>query len=281
MPLLTTITPYWNRPESLRTWLLAIRGAVSPEVRHIIYFVGEPIPNWFVQEVGDAPIFPIGIPEAPGKSIGQYHNQGAKAANTDWIMKLDIDAIPNRRYFEELVGVIRRARPREWFNGGMLYISRASSSANLDMGRMPLTSENYTRITLSPRTHAHGSFAKPEASNFICRRLEYLQLGGSDPRFSQWGWEDYQQLYMLECHWRQSDPLPGMLDISNVTQRCRDEIGRPKAADLFMRNKWLCLLHRWHAPNSDTTYRSKSEDNRQVLLDYILKLRTQCAKLKI
>jgi hypothetical protein len=271
MSLLTTITPYWRRPDSLRVWLAALRGASIVGVRHLIYFVGEPIPVWFGTETAGLPIVAISCPEAPGASIGYYHNVGAKAASSDWIMKLDVDAIPNVRYFRELLNVLQTAREREWFNCGMVFMSPSATAQSLDLGRMPLSAETFTRITLNLRSHSQNSFARPEASNFCCRRTEYLQLGGSDPRFKQWGWEDYQQLYMLERHWRQCDPLPGPLDIANVTQRCRDEIGRPKAAELFARNRWLCLLHRWHPTSPTPGYKSlsQSQSNRQLVLEYI------------
>lgn len=271
-PLLTTITPYWNRPDTLRVWLLALIGSTDPCVRHIIYFVGDLIPSWWRQIPKPDNVIAIATSEPPGASIGYYHNLGAQAAETDWIMKLDVDAIPNARYFSELCRVLAAAGDREWFNCGMMFMSRSSSAANLTIERMPLTEQTYTRIMLSPRSHAHGSYAKPEATNFCCCRRTYLDLGGSDPRFRQWGWEDYQQVYMLEKHFRQDDPLPGLIDISNVTQRCRDEIARPKANALYARNRWLCLLHRWHPPSDTPGYKTmqQSEANRKIVLEHIL-----------
>lgn len=268
-PILTTITPYWGRPGGLQCFLKALEGASVPEVCHFIYVVGSQCHPHLIPEHPRVRF--IQRPEAPGASIGFYHNLGAKAANTEWIMKLDVDAIPNVRYFRELCNVLASAREREWFNCGMVFMSPSATAQSLDLGRMPLSAETFTRIILNLRSHSQNSFARPEASNFCCRRTEYLQLGGADPRFKQWGWEDYQQLYMLERHWRQCDPLPGPLDIANVTQRCRDEIGRPKAAELFARNRWLCLLHRWHPTSLTPGYKSlsQSQSNRQLVLEYI------------
>lgn len=274
MALLTTITPFWGRADSLVVWLQAIQRASIPNVCHIIYFVGETIPVWFSKGILNLPVRAIVCSEPPGNSIGHYHNKGAKAANTEWIMKMDVDAIPHERYFSELVNVLRSAKPREWFNCGMMFMSREFSIRELTEATA-LSTSVYTRVMLNPRGHVYGSYIQPEASNFCCRRVEYLQLGGACSDFKQWGWEDYQQMYMLEKHWRQRDPLPGPIDISNVTQRCRDEIGRPKASELFARNRWLCLLHRWHPPSGSPSYKTvdQSQKNRQVVLDYILKAR--------
>jgi hypothetical protein len=269
-PLLTTITPVWNRESMLRIWLKCVHAASIPEVRHIVFFVGEEVPAWFLQHDR---ILCVQCPERPGKSIAHYHNEGAHLAKTPWIMKLDVDCIMNSRYYRELAPILRGAKPREWFNGGMLMISRHSSEAALAPEQMPMTDTTYTRMILNARAHSANSYAQPEATNFICRRDEYILLGGADARFAQYGWEDYQQIYMLEKHQRGKDPLPGIVDLSNVTQRCRDEISRPKARELFNRNRWLCLFHRWHPVNTNVSYRSPDifYKNRQVLLDYINK----------
>jgi predicted glycosyltransferase involved in capsule biosynthesis len=268
---LTTITPVWKRPDQIKPWLKAIQGASLPLlVKHLVYFVGEAPPSWWTADVGDYPILTVVRSEPPGKSIGFYHNLGAQDANTEWIMKLDIDAVPNTCFFQELLPILKKAQPRQWFNAGMFYISEASTKVNLG-GEYPLTSLTYDRMIRSIQTHAfRGMGRMPEATNFICRRKDYLELGGCDPQFTQWGWEDYQQIYMLQKYQKGSDPLPGPISKENVTQRCRDEISRPKARELWSANKWLTLFHRHHPSNNSVEYKSRSDHNRQVLLDYIL-----------
>jgi len=182
-------------------------------------------------------------------------------------MKLDVDALPNVRYFRELLPILRGAREREWFNGGMVYATQGFSQSHLKEEQMPLTESTYTH--LMNLRHLHCTCSKgPEATNFICRREDYLALGGGDSRFRGWGWEDYQQIYMLERYWRQSDPLPGEVTLANITHRCRLEISQPKARELWQRNPWLVLLHRHH-PKVNGTYRSFERQNREILLDYI------------
>lgn len=266
----------------LRIWLKSVLAASIPEMRHIVFFVGEDIPAWFHKESENGKFILVRRPESPGKSIAHYHNAGAHLAMTPWIMKLDVDCIMNSRYFRELTPILRGAKPREWFNGGMLMISRQSSEAELVLERMPISDATYTRVILNARAYSAGSYAQPEATNFICRRLEYLQLGGADARFEAYGWEDYQQIYMLEKHERGRDPLPGVIDLSNVTQRCRDEISRPKARELYARNHWLCLFHKWHQVNTNANYRSPDIffKNRQVLLDYVNKAKANATQTK-
>lgn len=262
MTLLTTITPYWGRPEMLRLWIANLRRASRPEVFHLVYFVGDMPPEWWPAETKGMNIKAILQPEEPGNSIGFYHNLGALASPTEWMMKLDVDAFPNERYFQELLPVLIGAEPREWFNGGMFYVSKFYS---LCMLNHPLSGPMYYQIMDNRRTYSAVPFMNPAASNFICRRREYLFLGGSAPGFKGYGWEDYQQLYMLEKHQRGEDPLPGPVTMENVTRRCRDEISRPKAKALWERNPWLCLLHHWHPAAKGTNM----GPNRKILYEYI------------
>jgi predicted glycosyltransferase involved in capsule biosynthesis len=205
--------------------------------------------------------------EVTGKElgIGHWHNIGARMASSEWIMKLDVDTLPNPRYFKELLPLLAFAKPREWFNGGMIYLNPKASSL---LATKDLTERSYMEITENPGFYSSASYLRPAGTNFICRRQEYLDLGGCDERFRGYGWEDYQQIYMLERHQRGANPLPGRVDLKNVTWRCRDEISRAKAWELFQKNRWLCLLHRWHPRGP---YRSAMADNRTVLLDHIHK----------
>ena len=253
-----------------------MRGNVTAQVgqvRAIVMFVGEPVPDWLAQSFLYHPWFDfIHMDDVPGNlSIGHYHNKGAALAQSEWIMKLDIDTLPNARYFEELLPILKTAGQREWFNGGMIYLSeKGSKLCHTDSDYIP-----YQEIMSSPRSFTVTGRHTPQSTNFICRRQDYLNLGGCDERFRGWGWEDYQQIYMLERHQLGHDPLPDPITMINVTSRCRDCISKPKAAQLLARSKWLCLLHHWH-PKSGGDYKNPrgTDANRKVLFDYIMQRRS-------
>lgn len=255
---LTTITPVWSRPKALHDWLKAISRAAVPDVRHLVYLVGEPVPTTFKQENVDL----IHVDGSGLEGIGHWHNLGAQRATTEWIMKMDVDALPNPELFRALIPVLQQAGPREWFNCGMIFLKPMHLGA-LDM-------QTYHRITQNRAKLSWHAYSEPAATNWMARRADYLRLGGCDPRFKGWGWEDYQQIYMLEKHRTGANPLPGKVDRRNVTVRCRDEISRPSALALFKRDSRLCLLHQWHPPSKAPGYRSQSDANKAVLLDYIL-----------
>lgn len=272
-PVLTTITSYWGRPEMLKIWLRAlqgsglVQGACHPLVNHIVYFVGESLPVGLLHEMHYPGFDFESRPEGPGRSIGHYHNLGARKAVTPWIMKLDVDTIPNVEYFQALLPLLKHAAPREWFNGGMLYVNRNASDIYLSESKMPLVMDSYQWIMSCAPDLCSSNYILPAATNFICRRKDYLNLAMCDEGFRQYGWEDYYQIYKLEKHQRGSDPLPGRVTLDNVTQRCRDEISRPKAKALFDRDHRLCLLHHWHASSPNPSYKRKDimDQNKRIL----------------
>lgn len=247
----------------LRLWLKNLRGVSDIQVQHLIYFIDELPPPWFKDEAPpNVEAFSSVAWKKNEHSIGYYHNQGARDATTEWIMKLDVDCFPNCYYFETLLDHLRYTVPTVWYNGGMIYLNRIYSK----LLKIPLDAPAYAWIMENRKTYSAIPYINPAATNFICRRQEYLDLGGCDERFRGYGWEDYQQIYMLEKNQRRTDPLPGEITFKNVTSRCRDEISRPKAKELWMRSSWLCLLHHWHPVNQGT----QMNHNRQVLLNYIL-----------
>lgn len=256
----------------LEKWLVAIGGADHTEVAHILYVVGDEPP------IKDIPSS-VEIERCQGlggvQSIGHYHNFGAEQANSEWIMKLDIDTFPHVNFFPPLLEILEHARPKEWFNVGMIYVNRAFSLGNLSVDRLPLTTAHHMDLVNKRRMISEKKdYPDPQATNWVIRKSDYQAFGGCDPRFRGYGWEDYQQIYAMERQWRGQDPLPGHLDLGNVTRRCRDEIARPKALQLFERNFQLCLLHHWHSDRvSAPPYKAHVSDNKKVLLDCIQKLR--------
>ena len=265
--MLTTITPYWNRPTQLLAWVRRVKVATTPDLHHFVYFVGEKPPEWWDREVPPN-MTALCRNEEPNLSIGHYHNLGAEQANTVWIMKLDVDALPHSGFFAALQKKLMSAGPREGFNVGMVHINAVWSETNLGPSQI-VDRDTYHHLMRNLHACSSSSYRYPAASNFVCRRDVYLSLGGCDSRFRGYGWEDYQQLFMLEKYQRQCNPLPGPITLANVTRRCRDEISRPKALALWRSDAELCLLHRHHRGSSDPVYRSSMDNNRNVLHHYI------------
>jgi Glycosyltransferase like family 2 len=270
-PILTTITPVWNRADMLLVWLQNLLKRHHPQVQHILLFV-EPraTPVWCSETPEHIKV--VHIDEAPGKSIIHYHELGMQMAETEWVMKLDIDTLPNIRFFSELLPILETAAPREWFNVGMLYVNKLASLGYFNRDRLPVSESVYRDAMEHRNTISHSAWRLPAGTNFVCRTSDYLDAVNSNPGFKGYGWEDYFQIYQLEREWLQADPLPGHIDFNNVTQRCRDQISRIKAVELWKRNEWLCLLHHWHDTrplNSDYRNPVQMDRNKRLLFDMI------------
>lgn len=252
----------------LRVWLAAIGGATIPEVEHLLIYVGE-----HATAIPDPPrgLRVVEMPRQEPFSIGHCHNMGARLANTEWIMKIDVDTLPSLLFFKHLRDdLLRQAGPREWFNCGMIYFKKVFSDSLLVPPRVPCGPAIHHMVCQNAKVYSVG-YPLPAATNFICRTQDYLDLGGCDTRFNGYGWEDYQQIYMLERYQQAKDPLPGPVMDHNVTQRCRDEISRRKALELFRRNETYCLFHRWHKPSPKDP--RLMAQNKAILLEWIEKSR--------
>lgn len=211
------------------------------------------------------------------KSIGHYHNLGVALATSPWVMKSDVDVLPNVNFFKELLPVLDAAGPREWFNAGFVYLSSDASRALLTDYTVPISEMTYHNVMEDRGLYCMGRYLDPAGSQFVCRKEDYIHFGGCDARFAGWGWEDYQQLYCLEHQALGEDPLPGPLTLGNVTQRCRDEIARPRAKSLWHMSEWLCMFHKWHPKPPEGRYRNmaQSNKNKEVLLDCLLRRRSE------
>jgi len=268
-PILTTITPVWNRPEMFRVWVEALKGAAHPQVQHFVYFVGEQPP------CQAPPNFRfISCSEKPGLSIAHYHNLGAREAETQWMMKLDVDALPNVRLFKDLVNILAMTKnPKRWYNVGMFYANKSITHSLLTKERMPLSELVYNDFLNNLKAFTNSAYIKPAASNFVCNRQWYLNIGGCHGGFRGYGWEDYYQMYLMERDRLGRDPLPGPVTLDTAPRRVRDEIARPEALRLWTMNRWCALIHRWHPGSAGTDYKAKSvmDSNRKILLDLIQK----------
>lgn len=264
--MITTVTPYRDRPEHLRAWLKALKNAHRPFVRHLLIDPGTTIGN---KEKGYIESnYPVEIHQPPDlehgiMSIGHWHNWAAeKLIDGGWMMKLDVDCLPHTEFFDALSQYIDQGQ-MNWFNIGFFRINREQSRRLSNIIDLNLYRELSAGL-------------QPEASHFCIRLDKYLELGGCDSRFIGYGWEDYQQLYRMAEDEMGEDPLHGIVDIHNVTTRCRDEISRPLCRRTWSDDNRLALLHKWHGSSLDPRYKQHIQDNKKVLLNYILERKALC-----
>lgn len=280
MAYITTVTPYFNRPEMLKLWKRSVSNSDPGIWEHRLYVLGEESR----QQVEKHAPWPEHVvisfhphnPEEGPFTIGHWHNRGAREADSTWFMKLDADVFAFPSFWlameEELGRMEAKNNPALWCNVGFFYLTRMAT----DMARRSALNdrtEDYFRCNLNSVRWTHKPHL-PAASQFICRRETYLELGGCHPDFKGYGWEDYQQLYMLERNF-QGKPLykPGELQLDTITGTLREDLSRSRARALYKKDPRLSLFHQRHprAPAS-SAYRSFTAHNRKVLLDYVTRL---------
>lgn len=270
MPTITTITPYWGRPEAFRYFEHSLDGCLRTVetnrfAHHLVLLAGES--KWKYLDPMRPPrhsrleLVECCAPE--GMSIGHYHNIGAEMAKTEWIMKLDVDCLIHPNFFVSLHRLLGTAKPRQWFNIGMLHMP----SDVTDEARKHLWDVCYFDSLVQSRSKwAQGSYKNPVGSNFVCRREDYLLNAKCHLDFAGYGWEDYYQMYHLEKNYLGKRPIDGAT-FGNVTQKCRGILSRQKALQSFQFDPALCLFHQWH-PIIGGTYRQTAQMLRNKMLLY-------------
>lgn len=276
MSVLTTVTVYWSRPLMLKLWMAALHHSKEKEkVRHLVLFVNEPVPEWFLAEK-PSHVEGIAVSAPPNKpfSIGTFHDQAARElVPTPWMMKMDVDTLANPFYFADLVALLEDTSvERKWYCGGMFYTGRRTAQSLQGNSFNPLPMSSYQFIMNHRKEHCNGTgWSLPGGTQFICRRQDYLNMGGCGNGFQGWGWEDYWQVWQLQRQFLRRAPFDD-LRVKTVTQMCRDRIARPLLLDLWKQHPNLCLIHVWHPVQDGSLYRNaeQTEKNRQHLYNLIL-----------
>lgn len=248
--ILTTLTPYWGRPDALARWIVNINAWRHPRVRHLLldfsdYRNQEEMPAWPQKEPGDNfDLVKIGLPPDGVRSIGDGINAGAMISTTDWIMKLDVDMMPHEGLWEAIVNMIEDPGDQEWFNLGAVYLLNRVS---IRLAEKAVDSLRYARVIDAIDRPKMITNRPLSGTQFICRRRDYLAIGGTDPGFRGYAWEDYSIVFRLNRLSKNPRPIsPVRLD--TTTRTLKTEIVEPMAKEAFERDRRLTCLHHYHPP---------------------------------
>lgn len=208
-------------------------------------------------------------------SIGRALNYGASISDSMFILKQDVDCLPYDGIYERILQHCRdlQQKPMAWSNLGVFNCTEEFSAEYLS-GPISFETFELVRDTDSTKTE----IKRAAGNQILVRRETYERVGGTARDFRGWGWEDYQLIYYLE---RLEEPSFRLSEyrLATITQRCRDEISRPK--NIRTNELDLAFLHKWHDPLADPDdYRAYVDENRKHLLSHILRFDSLEATLR-
>ena len=238
--VITTITPYRGRADQLESWCKTLQSSYHPSVRHLLIAPGglTPKERTLIPESGIKVLEPEDLDHGI-MSMGHWHNYGVKYANTEWVMKLDVDCHPHRTFWDILISKLPETG---WLNIGS-YLLREDQKIPT-----PLLTTKYNELTSQC---PEG----PTGVHWVIRKKDYQNCHRG---FVGYGWEDYYQYLMFDYHFTKTKPLN--LNLGNITDYYREQ-SRILARKLDPR---LGLLHKWHPPGG-SKYKSQIEKNRRTL----------------
>lgn len=178
-------------------------------------------------------------------NTGRLLNAGIKAAETEWVMKLDADCYPYQGFFDRLLAYLEsEKRPRFWFAiVGVMYLSRNWSR---DILRDVFDKDVAFGVNVGHCDVLMLPFGVkfPCGNEYVVRREDILDIGGSK-EFEGYGFEDYAtELSLMAAReypfWR------NILDVekTRISQAIRDKLVIPE--NRKSAQEGLLLLHRWH-----------------------------------
>jgi len=196
MERLTIIVPYYNRPEALSR-LQKHLDTLSPE------------------------FFDIIISEVPTESSGKFNtakafNQGVEGAKTEWVMKNDVDCIPEKpELYQWVHASIQNMDTRNFMILGAKYLDQ---NGNLS------------------KFHQCGN-------EVVCSKTAWEKVGRV-PEWEGYGFEDYLFEYQLMNNLQpESVKLSDCQTPREMTNKFRDEYLKPENEK---HEHWF--LHHWHKP---------------------------------
>ena len=246
--MLTTITPFWGRAEALTRWREAVNAWPHPDVRHLL--VNYSAPGEFELDSVVENFSEIKLPQPTDgvRSIGDCLNAGALATSTKWMMKLDLDMVVHDGLWDAVVGMITSGSS-DWYNLGTFYLTRRISQR---LDEEPVSKARHSQLAEAVFSGRPGVTTRRLGGiQFICTVVDYLAVGGTDPLFRGYGWEDYATAYSLN----RLSAKPRAISHVTPSTSCaviRDELLEPMANELFAKDRRLAVLHHQHEPSVKT-----------------------------
>lgn len=265
---LTVVISYRDRLESLKSFALNVKDIDKGVIQFRLISLGDK-ENEVIQICKEAGIIFHYIPYTNNNfNTGMAHNYGFKIAESDWVMKQDIDCIPWHGFYDRLLyywnpfmdnyknfAII----PAVWVNEKH---SKQLKESILSQGDL-----NYIINNISKFEDRKAIRGKDKSfiggTEFIFHKKLWCEFGGSPEQFEGWGGEDNAIIFLvnklINPDIRLKEIEPDMIDF-----QIRDRMILP--LNKICENEGLVLIHIHHKRNQDHIQR---RHNKELLYDLV------------
>ncbi len=211
-------------------------------------------------------------------NMARARNIGVDIAQTKYIMFMDVDLYPYPGFYSDALREIE-SQQLEVYKKDLIMFSVIYLSQDLGHKLFFNTDEHQRKSLLLQKLIEHDSSIIDKFSTgtsvAIYHRSRYLELGGYDEKFEQWGYEDIEFNLRVMCS-SGKFPLPDELHLDYKDFQTIDQYrGWKSLYELYgdiTFQKGVVLFHIWHQVDSETEYMSFRNRNYQRLSKRLLEL---------
>ncbi|RLA70013.1 MAG: hypothetical protein DRG24_07565 [Epsilonproteobacteria bacterium] len=202
-------------------------------------------------------------------NMARARNRGVALARTEYIMFMDVDLYPYPGYYDDLLNEIAaqnlNEHPDDLVMTGVIYLSEQEGVKRF----FKTEPEKRRALFLDYCAQENNRFIEKVSTGTsvtLMHRERYLELGGYDENFEQWGYEDLEFNLRMMYH---SDRFPLPKDFTKEIKSFADiDVYRGWKSmyklygDITFQKK-IVLFHIWHDIDRSSEYARGYERNRQ------------------
>ncbi len=208
-------------------------------------------------------------------NMARARNAGVSLARTKYIMFMDVDLYPYPGYYHDLLKEIEVQKldehPDDLIMTGVIYLSKKEGVETF-FNMEPEKRKRYFLDACTEKNSRPIEKISTGTSVTLMHRERYLELGGYDERFEQWGYEDLE-FNLRAMYYSDKFPLPKDFtkDIKSFSDIdvYRGWKSMYKLYGDITFKKDIVLFHIWHEVDRESNYAKGYEQNRQQFVKKI------------
>jgi predicted glycosyltransferase involved in capsule biosynthesis len=208
-------------------------------------------------------------------NMARARNIGVKVAQTKYIMFMDIDLYPYPGYYNDILREIQIQKLDEHEDDlimtGVIYLTQ-KQGVDQFFNIKPEKRKTFFLQNHIKKNNQIIEKISTGTSVTLMHRERYLELGGYDEKFEQWGYEDLE-FNLRAMYYSNKFPLPqnftkDIKSFSNINTYKGWKSMYKLYGDITFK-KDIVLFHIWHEVHKESNYLKGYEQNRQRFIKKI------------